>query len=147
MSTMASQITGVSILYSTVCSDADQRKHQSSVSLAFVSNAENVSIWWRHHAGFPLRCWWKCEEINTALTQWDRDKMVPILLATFNALPWNEFCVFWLSYHRVLSPWVQIDKNSTLVETVFWDPMKIIDGVSLESETAFRNSIKLSSNI
>ena len=34
---MASQITGVSIVYSTVCSGADQRKHQSSASLAFVS--------------------------------------------------------------------------------------------------------------
>ena len=45
-------------------SGADQRKHQSSASLAFVrkstvtygfqsqkaSNAENVSIWWRHYA-------------------------------------------------------------------------------------------------
>ena len=36
MSTVASQITGVSIVYSTVCSGADQRKHQSSVSLFFV---------------------------------------------------------------------------------------------------------------
>ena len=36
MSTVASQITGVSIAYWTVCSGADQRKHQSSVSLAFV---------------------------------------------------------------------------------------------------------------
>ena len=36
MSAMASQITGVSIVYSIVCSCADQRKHQSSASLAFV---------------------------------------------------------------------------------------------------------------
>ena len=35
MSTMASQITGVSIVYSTIYSDADQRKHQSSTSLEF----------------------------------------------------------------------------------------------------------------
>ena len=58
MSTMASQITDVWIVYSNVC--ADQRKHQSSVSLAFVreihrlqrdSNTENASIWWRHHDG------------------------------------------------------------------------------------------------
>ena len=64
MSAAAFQITGISIVYSTVCSGADQRKHQSSASLAFVrgihrwpvdsphkapSNAENVSIWWRHH--------------------------------------------------------------------------------------------------
>ena len=34
MSAMASQITGLTIIYSTVYSDADQRKHQSSVSLA-----------------------------------------------------------------------------------------------------------------
>ena len=36
MGAMASQITGVSIIYSTVCTVADQRKLKSSVSLAFV---------------------------------------------------------------------------------------------------------------
>ena len=59
MGAMASQITGVSITYSTVCSAADQRKHQSSASLAPCGdrwiprtrgqNMENVSIWWRHY--------------------------------------------------------------------------------------------------
>ena len=33
---MASQITSLTIIYSTVYSGADQRKHQSSASLAFV---------------------------------------------------------------------------------------------------------------
>ena len=36
MSSMASRITGISIVYSTVSSGADQRKCQSSASLAFV---------------------------------------------------------------------------------------------------------------
>ena len=36
MGTIASQITSLTIVYSTVYSDADQRKHQSSTSLAFV---------------------------------------------------------------------------------------------------------------
>ena len=36
MRAMTSQITGVSIVCSTVCSGTDQRKHQSSASLAFV---------------------------------------------------------------------------------------------------------------
>ena len=36
MSGMVSRITGVLIVYSTVCSGADQRKYQSSASLAFV---------------------------------------------------------------------------------------------------------------
>ena len=54
---IASQITSLTIVYSIVYSDADQRKHQSAASLAFVrgitaqmaSSAENVSMWWRHH--------------------------------------------------------------------------------------------------
>ena len=58
MSAIASQITSLMIVYSTVYSDADQRKHQSSAALAFVpgefpaqraGNVEKVSIWWRHH--------------------------------------------------------------------------------------------------
>ena len=36
MGATASQITSLTIVYSTVYSDADQRKHQSSKSLAFV---------------------------------------------------------------------------------------------------------------
>ena len=36
MTTMASQITSLTLVYSTVYSDADQRKHQSSASLVFV---------------------------------------------------------------------------------------------------------------
>ena len=36
MGTIASQITSLTIVYSTVYSDADQRKHQSFASLAFV---------------------------------------------------------------------------------------------------------------
>ena len=36
MTTMASQITSLAVVYSSVYLDADQRKHQSSASLAFV---------------------------------------------------------------------------------------------------------------
>ena len=64
MGAMASQITSLTIVYSTVYPGADQSRHQSSASLAIcvgnspgtgefpaqiASNAENVSIWWRHH--------------------------------------------------------------------------------------------------
>ena len=64
-------ITSLTVVHS----GANQRKHQSSVSLAFVqgirrwpvnspaqraSNAENVSIWWRHHGNIfrVSNCWW-----------------------------------------------------------------------------------------
>ena len=36
MGTIASQITSLTVVYSTIYSDVDQRKHQSSASLAFV---------------------------------------------------------------------------------------------------------------
>ena len=56
MSVIASQITSLTIIHSTVNSVTDQRKHQSSTPLTIgefpaqrASNAENVSIWWRHH--------------------------------------------------------------------------------------------------
>ena len=62
MGAIVSHITSLTTVYSFVYSDADQRKHQSTASLAFAgnspgtgefpahmaSNAENVSIWWRH---------------------------------------------------------------------------------------------------
>ena len=63
MGAIASQITSLTIVYPTVYSDEDQRKHSklhvtglcagnSPVTGEFpaqmASNAENVSIWWRH---------------------------------------------------------------------------------------------------
>ena len=79
MGAMASQITSLTIVYSTVYSGADQRKHQSSALLAFVvtgefpaqmaSNAENNSIWWSHHYiddNFPTSSMWFiiCERLQ-----------------------------------------------------------------------------------
>ena len=63
MSMIASQIASLTIVYSTAYSGADQREHQSSrywplcgeftgtgeFPAQRASNAENVSIWWRHH--------------------------------------------------------------------------------------------------
>ena len=45
MGTMASQITSLTVVYSTIYSGADQRKHQSSASLAF----EQGIHWWPVH--------------------------------------------------------------------------------------------------
>ena len=68
---IASQITSLTIVYSTVYSDADQRRHQSSASLAFVwgihrgpvnsphkgpVTRKKVSIWWHHHTHRKSQC-------------------------------------------------------------------------------------------
>ena len=42
--TMASQITGISIVYLAVCLGANQRKHQSSASLAFVRGIQRSPV-------------------------------------------------------------------------------------------------------
>ena len=64
MGTIASQITSLTIVYSTVYSDADQNKTSKlrvtglcagnspgtgEFPAQMTSNAENVSIWWHHH--------------------------------------------------------------------------------------------------
>ena len=69
MGTVASQITSLTIVYTTVYSDTDQSKNQSSASLAFVWGIhrgpvnsphkwpvtrkmfpfDDVIMWWRHH--------------------------------------------------------------------------------------------------
>ena len=44
MGAIASQTTSLMIVYSIVCADADQRKHQSSASLAFVRGI--IPMYW-----------------------------------------------------------------------------------------------------
>ena len=56
MSAMASQITGVSIDYSTVCSGANQRKHQSSASLAFVRGIHRWPVNSPHKGSVTRKC-------------------------------------------------------------------------------------------
>ena len=82
-------ITSLTIVYSIVYSDADQRKHQSSASLAFVqgihtqltgeflaqmaSNVENVSIWWCHHAERASHVHiWECHSFEMKLWKLQR---------------------------------------------------------------------------
>ena len=69
MASMASQITSLTIVYSTVYSNTDQRRHQKlrvtglcarnspvagEIPAQMASNAENVSIWWRQHGASPF---------------------------------------------------------------------------------------------
>ena len=48
MGAMASEITSLTIVYSTVYSEADERKHQSSVSLVFVRGIHRRSVNFPH---------------------------------------------------------------------------------------------------
>ena len=81
MSAIASQITSLTIVYSIVYSDADQRNHQKlhvtglcvgnspgtgEFPAQMASYAENVSNWWRHHG-------YKSSRINGSLPSMRND--------------------------------------------------------------------------
>ena len=70
MGTIASQITSLTTVYSTVYSDADQRKHQSSASLAFVWGIHRGPVNSQHkwpvtREMFPFDDWWRHQQIAT----------------------------------------------------------------------------------
>ena len=89
MGAMASQITSLTIVYSTVYSDADQRKHQGSASLAFVwGRPVNSHKWPVTRKMFPfddvimsyldnsciinhIYCfrWFACSNINSGISE------------------------------------------------------------------------------
>ena len=79
MDAIASQITSLTIVYSTVCSDADQRKHQSSTSLAFV---RGIHRW-------PVN----------SLHRW------PV---TRNMFPFDDVIIYVSSYVSLLAQWISI---------------------------------------
>ena len=91
MGAMVSQIPSLAIVYSTVYSGTDQRKQQSSASLAFVrgihrfsvmaSNAENV--WWRHHH-FKKNCCCSCRNYAKSCCPWVIELAQSICTQIFN---------------------------------------------------------------
>ena len=81
MTTMASHITSLTVVYSTVYSDADQRKHQSSASLAFVWGIHRER--WIPRTKGQLRR--KC--LNSMTSSWNtyHSALLIILASIYNA--------------------------------------------------------------
>ena len=100
MSTMASQITSLTIVYSSVYSMGKSKKTSklrvtglcagnSVVTSEFpaqrASNTEKVSIWWRHHALFLIRWSPGCLMFTVGITwkvvfwYWDRFQFIDFL--------------------------------------------------------------------
>ena len=95
MTTMASQITSLLFVYSFAYSDADQRKYQSSTSLAFV---------WGSHRDRWIPCTKgqlrrKCFHLMTS--SWSALNFVELLLAWC----WQDWIKFWLTWVRPTVLW------------------------------------------
>ena len=120
MSAMASQITSVSMVCSTSkkpskLSVTGLCEGNSPVTGEFpsqrASNAEKVSIWWRHRVscGSPpyntvhLDHWFRFGAIP--LPHWGRHKMTDIFQTTFtNSFSCMKTAVFWFRFHWNLFP-------------------------------------------
>ena len=77
MGAMAAQITSLAIVYSTVYSGADQRKHQSSASLAFV---------WGIHRG-PVN---SPHKWPVTRKMFPFDDVITVLIILFLTMDWGE---------------------------------------------------------
>ena len=97
MSTTASQITSLAIVYSAVYSGADQRKHQSSASLAFVRGNHRWPVNFPHK-GPVTRKMFPFDDV--IMSTWPGDAV------------WHHRS--WLTWFRVMS-WY-----SLIVSEVLW---------------------------
>ena len=68
MSVMTSQITSLKIVYSTIYSGTDQRKHQSSASLAFVWGIPWWPLWGEFIGDYWIICNAGTCEVNSLVT-------------------------------------------------------------------------------
>ena len=138
MGTVASQVTSLTIFYTTVYSDADQSKHQSSASLAFVWGIHRVPVnsphkWPVTRKMFPL----DYVIMQHCFRQWFgavRHQATPMLTqfcvtvwhhqATMSYTPWGQCWPYSMSSYGVIrQQWVKLTpfKKLVCVTHRFWD--------------------------
>ena len=97
---MASRITNVSIVYSTVCSGANQRKHQSSASLAFVRGIH----WWpgySPHKGSATRKMFQFDDVTMVSKRCPGD-VLTLWWMQFSSIINNEDYLYGKLQYRIL---------------------------------------------
>ena len=117
MSTLASKITSLTVVYSTIYSGADQSKHQSSASLAFV---------WGIHRG----------PVNSPHKWPVTRKMFPfddvIMINGYSGDKTNRSCRF---FPRLTSPWRHWKRTAVHPEH--------IDGLAQDCSNSSANALEL----
>ena len=94
MGATASQITSLTIVYSSVCSGADQRKHQSSASLAFVWGIHR----WPVNSPHKWPVTWKTFPYNDAIMTADNW----VMLNSFR-ISVHCYCNYMFSFKKLIS--------------------------------------------
>ena len=119
MSVMMSEITGISFVYSTLCSGTDERKHQSSTSLAFV---RGIHRWPGNslHKGPVMLKMFPFDDFIM-----DKSKMVQaIAWQTVAAAISKLFMTSMISHHLLLTRW-SLEKSwgnfsITILRVLIW---------------------------
>ena len=102
MGAIASQITSLTIVYPTVYSDADQRKHQSSASLAFVWEFTDVIII-SHKIGDI------CNHLNICIGTIMQAHVTKFLIGCGSRSQW----ISRKPLHNIYAYWYQLFSNNT----------------------------------
>ena len=117
MGAMASRITSITIVYSSVYSGPDQRKHQSSASLTFVKRIHRWPVYSPHKGPVTRKCF------HLMTSSWERNVMCTVtkiewihlphinlqLLNTFTTL--NEYQNMCHDVFKVARPLEQLPKG------------------------------------
>ena len=126
MSEIASPITGASIVYPTVCSTVDQRKHQSSAWLAFVRGIhrwpvnsphkgpvmrkifpfDDVIMFWVKYAQREITYLYNKHYFSTKAHIyayiWENKIHLAKMITTQDRLPWIHVNIFWRHHAQSL---------------------------------------------
>ena len=97
MNTIASQITGASIVYSIVCSGEDQMKHQTSASLAFVRGIHRWQVN-SSHKGPITRKMFPFDDVIMKLKQLQYFLIVDLRISKLGhiSISYLGICISWL---------------------------------------------------
>ena len=112
MGTIASQITHLTIVYSSVYSGADQRKHQSSASQAFVWGIHRDR--WIPYTKGQLRG--KCFHLMTS--SWSE----PLMNQCTDLKGWNKSEQTTTLPHTLLLTWINLNPNIVWDENIYQFP-------------------------
>ena len=112
MGAMASQIPNLTIVYWTVYSDADQRKHESSASLAFV---------WRIHRG-PVKSPHKCP-MTRKMFPFDDVIMIHIIKTFYCSIGQSSMMSIYRNYLKTYLTYTNTELHTmTLTKGLRQDP-------------------------
>ena len=126
MGAIASQITSLMSVYSTVYSDADQRRHQSSVSLAFVRGIHRDRWIPRTNGQLCGKCFHlmtsSCplQNVKRVGSLWDHMDAMHWTIARRHGINGNRSVIKKTRFWRLLR-----QRQNTMLWNSIWKPIKV----------------------